>query len=376
MIHVPFLDLARIHAGMQRDLDEAFARVARSGRYLQGPETAGFEEEFAAMCDARHCVGVANGLDALRLCLRAWISNGRLEPGDEVVVPANSFVASALAVTESGLDVRLADVDPDTCNVTAATIADALTARTRVVMPVHLYGRLADPDAIRELCRARGLLLLEDAAQAHGARAASGCAGSLGDAAGFSFYPAKNLGALGDAGALVSNDESLAARVRVLGNYGAAQKYIHEYRGTNSRIDELQAALLRVKLRHLAAQNERRRAIAARYRAGIGHPLVRLPAAATPASAHVWHLFVVVTPDRAGLAAHLAANGIETLVHYPRAIHAQPAFRAHANKAPTPVADRLQHEVLSLPMSPALTDFEADRVIDAVNRWDRTPAIR
>ncbi len=344
--------------------------MLESGWFLRGAETRAFESEFAASTNAPHCVLVANGYDALRLALRAWVSLGRLEAGDEVVVPANSFIASALAVTDAGLQVRLADVDSATFNVSAASVAAAVTSRTRAVMPVHLYGQLADVESIRELCASRGLLLLEDAAQAHGARLGASSAGMFGHAGAFSFYPAKNLGALGDSGCLVTADPALAQRVRMLGDYGSTAKYEHELRGVNSRTDELQAAFLRIKLRRLERDNDRRRQIASRYRAAMAHPFVTLPRAPLQPSAHVWHLFVVTTPHRASLMRHLDSCGIGTMIHYPKAIHRLHAYRDIFPEPPSlPVADRLQDQVLSLPISPVMRDDQVDAVIDAVNSW-------
>jgi dTDP-4-amino-4,6-dideoxygalactose transaminase len=344
--------------------------VLRSGWFLRGEETRGFESEFAAFTGAPHCVLVANGYDALRLTLRAWVSLRRLRPGDEVIVPANSFIASALAVTDAGLEVRLADVDPATFNVSVESVAAAMTPRTRCVMPVHLYGQLADVVPIRALCAKNDLLLLEDAAQAHGARLGASSAGAFGDAAGFSFYPVKNLGALGDSGCVVTADPALADRVRMLGDYGSSAKYVHELRGFNSRTDELQAAFLRIKLQRLDQDNDRRRRVVLCYRAEISHPLVTLPEAPVEPSAHVWHLFVVATPHRASLIQHLETCGIGTMIHYPRAIHRQVAYAdMFARLAPPPVSERLQNEVLSLPISPVMTDDQVDAVIDAVNSW-------
>jgi dTDP-4-amino-4,6-dideoxygalactose transaminase len=369
VMRVRFLDVAAINARFEPDGSAAAARVIASGRYLFGPETAAFEREFAAFAGARHCVGVANGLDALRLVLRAWKGMGRLRDGDEVGVPANSFIASALAVSDSGLSVRFADVDTATFNLTRQTVEAALTPATRAVMPVHLYGQLADVRGIGTLCRERNLLLLEDAAQAHGAAAEGMSAGAFGDAAGFSFYPGKNLGALGDAGAVTTDDDALAEQVRILGNYGARRKYDHELAGANSRMAEMQAALLRLKLARLAQDNARRREIARRYVAQLAHPQVRVPTLAHEGSSHVWHLFVVRTPRRDALAEYLAREGIETLIHYPIALHRQAPYRHLAETAAVPVAEALQHEVLSLPISPVLTDADVDYVAERVNAW-------
>lgn len=369
---VPFLDLKGVNDRDAQEMRAAIDRVLESGRYLQGGENQAFAAEFAAWNGASHCVPLANGLDALRLALRGWLALGRLAAGDEVVVPANSFVASALAVSESGLAPVFADVDPATFNVTAATVGSALTNRTRAVMPVHLFGQIADIIAIHDLCRSRGLLLLEDAAQAHGASVGGVRSGAFGDAGAFSFYPSKNLGALGDAGALVSDDPQLADVVRALGNYGSTRKYHHDHLGTNSRLDELQAAILRIKLGRLDADNARRRAIAGRYSTEIAHPLVHTPAHPAEAAAHVWHLYVVTTPHRSELTEHLDRQGIETLVHYPCVIHQQLAYADSFDRIQLPVAERLQREVLSLPMSPVMTDDDVGRVIAAVNAWPGT----
>jgi len=369
---VPFIDLRAVNARFERQFRDAQARVLNSGWYLRGQETEAFEREFGAWNGSAHCVCVANGLDALRLVLRAWRSMHRIESDAEVVVPANSFIASALAVTEAGLRVRLADVDPATHNVSVDTVAAALTPRTRVVMPVHLYGQLADVAGLRALCDARGLLLLEDAAQAHGAGTTAARAGAFGDAGAFSFYPVKNLGALGDAGCVVTEDTALADRVRMLANYGSEVKYEHAVQGVNSRMDELQAAFLGIKLAALQDDNARRRAIAAMYCAEIRNPRVRLPVPPDPAGSHVWHLFVVTTDRRDALVRHLAGNGIDTMIHYPKAIHRQAAYAESLGGSVVPNAERLQHQVLSLPISPVMTDDEASRVIAAVNSWPET----
>ena len=354
-MHVPFIDLARINARFDTDLAAAYSRVLKSGRYLFGPETASFERAFAAWNGSTHCVTLANGLDALRLTLRAWMSLGLLAPEDEVVVPANSFIASALAVTECGLRVRFSDVSPDTFNMTVASLAAALTLRVRAVMPVHLYGQLAEIEPIRQLCRGKGLLLLEDAAQAHGARSGSTRAGCFGHAGSFSFYPVKNLGALSDAGCVVTEDPALAERVRVLGNYGSSRKYEHYFCGLNSRIDELQSAFLSVKLKRLDRDNARRRDIARRYRERLSSHFLRVPPEPPDPDSHVWHLFVITSPYRSSLRRHLEALNIETVIHYPRVIHEQPAYFGHVDRVDAPIAERLQHEVLRCPSVPCWT---------------------
>ena len=368
-LRVPFLDLKRVNDRDAKALNAAVQDVIRSGHYLFGPQLAGFESEYAAYCGTQWCVGLANGLDALRLTLQAWVSLGRLERGDEVVVPANSFVASALAVEQAGLAVRFADVARDSFNVSVESVDAAITARTRVVMAVHLYGQLAVTAQLRALCKRRGLLLLEDAAQAQGALLANERAGALGDAAAFSFYPTKNLGALGDAGCVVTSDAALAERVRAIGNYGSASKYDHRWPGINSRLDEVQAALLRIKLARLDEDNHARRRIAARYHEGIRHDAVSLPAPPSAGGAHVWHIYAVRARQRDRLVEHLAARGVETLVHYPCIIPRQPLYAGRYATEAFPVAEALQQEVLSLPISPVMDDASVDYVIDAINAW-------
>lgn len=369
MTSVPFLDLGKVNAPHGEALQAAAARVIAGGWYVQGEACEAFEQAFAAHAGVRHAIGVGNGLDALTLTLRACIDQGRLRPGDGVVVPANSFVASALAVTAAGLSPVLVDPDPDTFNLSPAAAERALDEGARAVMAVHLYGRIAPVEALAALCRDRGALLLEDAAQAHGAGLRGRRAGAWGAAAGFSFYPGKNLGALGDAGAATTDDDDLAARLRALRNYGSEVKYEHRLLGVNSRLDELQAALLGVKLPALDGENARRRGIAGRYLAEIRHPDVRLPIAPETADEHVWHLFVVRTGERDRLAAHLHARGVLTQIHYPIPIHRQACYAGRFDGAALPVAERLSREVLSLPMSPALTEEEVTRVVDGVNAY-------
>jgi dTDP-4-amino-4,6-dideoxygalactose transaminase len=373
---VPFLDLKAVNQRFRDDIAREIAGVLDSGRYLQGDANLRFAAQYAKWGDFGHCVPMANGLDALRLTLRAWITLGRLRPGDEVVVPANSFIASALAVTDSGLRLRFADVHPETHCLTRETVARSLTDATRVVMPVHLYGLIDGIHEIRELCRGSSILVIEDAAQAHGARLAGRHAGSFGDAGAFSFYPSKNLGALGDAGCMVTGDPDLAERVRSLGNYGSTRKYHHDHCGVNSRMDELQAVALAVKLRHLDADNARRREIASSYDERILHPAVRKPRHPADALAHVWHLYVVRVAHRESLATHLKSRGIETMVHYPTAIHRQPAYRDAYRSVTLPVSEQLQEEVLSLPISPVMTAEQVDRVVCAVNEWHAPQSVR
>jgi len=364
---IPFLDLNAINARDRDELIAAFTRVLDSGWYILGREVAAFEEEFARYCGVEHAVGVGNGLEALTLVLRAWRETGRLGAGDEVIVPANTYIATMLAVTEAGLTPVPAEPDLATCNLDPARIEEKITGRTRAILAVHLYGQTADMTAINAVASRHELAVVEDCAQAHGARHASRRAGALGHAAGFSFFPTKNLGALGDAGAVTTDDAELAGMVRLLRNYGSVRKYENPVRGLNSRLDEVQAALLRCKLKRLDEDNLRRRSIAERYLAGISNPHLVLPFVA-PGNEPVWHLFVVRAPERDRLQAHLQERGIGTLIHYPIPPHRQRAYAAW-NRHSYPVTERIHAEVLSLPLSPALGDREVAAVIDACNAW-------
>lgn len=370
--HIPFLDLKGINAALREELIEACARVIDSGWYIGGSELSRFEADFATYCGTRQCIGVANGLDALTLTLRAWKELGRLKEGDEVIVPANTYIASILAITENRLVPVLVEPDEASFNLCPRAAEAAITPRTRAILAVHLYGQLADMPALRDIAERHNLLLLEDAAQAHGASLGGRKAGSWGHAAGFSFYPGKNLGALGDAGAVTTSDDELAQTLRALRNYGSHEKYQNLYPGVNSRLDEIQAAMLSVKLRHLDAQTEQRRRIARHYLEGIRHPLIRLPQCPVEEQ-HVWHLFVVRTPHRDALQRHLAGQGVQTLIHYPIPPHRQPAYRQPAyrqwNDTKLPLTERIHEEVLSLPMGPALTRQDADAVVEACNQW-------
>ncbi|GLR46968.1 DegT/DnrJ/EryC1/StrS family aminotransferase [Sphingomonas astaxanthinifaciens] len=363
---IPFLDLGAATAELRAEIDEAMARVLDSGWYIGGGECERFEEDFAAYCGARHCVGVGNGLDALELSLRAC----EIGDGDEVIVASNTYIANWLAVTAVGATVVPVEPDPLTHNLDPALVEQAITPATRAIMPTHLYGQSADLDPLLALARKHGLRLIEDAAQAHGARYKGQRVGAHGDAVCWSFYPGKNLGALGDGGAVTTNDPELAAAIRRLGNYGSSRKYVNEVRGTNSRLDPLQAAVLGVKLRHLDAWNARRAAIARRYLAEL--PTERLILPVVPDFADpAWHLFVVTTPKRDRLQQQLADGGVQTLIHYPIPPHRQQAYADQAvATARLPVAERLAEEVLSLPIGPQLIEQEAARVIEAVRRVD------
>ena len=365
----PFLDLARLNLRDESALTDAFQRVLRSGWYVLGEEVGAFEAEYAAACGVAHAVGVGNGLDALTLILRGYLNLGRIEPGDEIILPDNSFIATALAVSEAGLQPVLVEPDARTFNICPSAVEAALSPRTRAIVAVHLYGQLADMQRLREVADRHALLLIEDAAQAHGARDdMERAAGSLGDAAGFSFFPVKNLGALGDAGAVTTSDALLADQVRLLRNYGSRQKYIHEAQGVNSRLDELQAALLRVKLSRLHSDAQLRRSIATQYQTSINNPWIQLPRMPAFAQQHVWHQFVIRTQRRDLLQTHLSNCGVPSMIHYPLPIHAQKAYDRLPNMD-FPVSSQLAAEVLSLPLSPVLAGAEVQLVIDACNSF-------
>lgn len=362
---VRFLDLEAINAVYAEKIEEALLRVARSGWYLRGKELRSFEEEYARYIGCRHAIGCGNGLDALRLILRAYMEMGVLREGDEVIIPANTFIASVLAVTDNGLKPVFVEPNEETLQIDDTLIEQAITPRTRVVMIVHLYGRCAYTEHVGELCRKYNLLLVEDNAQAHGARFNSRRTGALGHAAGHSFYPGKNLGALGDAGCVTTNDDELAAVVRALGNYGSEKKYVCKYAGYNSRLDELQAAVLAVKLPHLDEDNMRRASVAECYYKEVRNPLVRLPRYVDPVS-NVYHLFPVFCEERDRLRSYLMERGVETLIHYPIAPHQQNCYREYAHLS-LPVTERLHRTELSLPIGPFMAQDEVRMVIEAVN---------
>jgi dTDP-4-amino-4,6-dideoxygalactose transaminase len=360
---VPFLDLKSPYMELKPCLDAAYERVMRSGWYILGDECSRFEAAFAQYCGSKYCVGVANGLDALHLILCAW----GIGPGDEVIVPSNTYIATWLAVSYAGATLVPVEPELDTYNLDAARVAEAVTPRTKAILAVHLYGQPADMNGIRAVADAHGLKVIEDAAQAHGAVLGMNKAGNLGDAAGFSFYPGKNLGALGDGGAVVTNDAQLASSVRVLRNYGSRSKYENEVRGFNSRLDELQAALLSAKLPLLDEWNARRRTCAERYLEALSAvPELVLPAVrkkALPA----WHLFVVSHPRRDALQKHLADAGVGTLIHYPIAPHLSGAYQDCGWQRGTfPRAECCAARVISLPMGPHLSPQQQERVIERI----------
>ena len=363
---IKFLDLHKINERFRGELDAAAKRVLDSGWYLLGKENEAFEAEFAAYCGVKHAIGCANGLDALKLIIRAY----GFGPGDEVIAPANTYIASLIAISANGATPVLVEPDPGTYLIDPAKIEEKITPRTKAVMVVHLYGRVCEMGAIDVLAKKHGLKVIEDCAQAHGAYFGDRRVGNLGDAAGFSFYPGKNLGCLGDGGAVTTNDDELATKIRALRNYGSDVKYHFPYRGTNSRLDEIQAAWLRVKLPHLDADNARRAEIAARYCREIANSAVTLPSASDGSRqlSNVWHVFPVRTERRDEFQAYLTEKGIQTVIHYPIPPHRQPAY-SEWHGLELPITEKIHETIISLPISPVMADDEVAEVIDAVNAW-------
>lgn len=362
-MEVPFATLNRMHGALRDEMAEAFFRVYDKGDFVRSDECAAFEDEFAAYCGSSHALGVASGLDALVVALRAL----DIAAGDEVVVPANTFVATALAVSMVGARIVLVDPDERTCNMTASAFEAAITSRTKAVIPVHLYGQAAEVSEIAEVARQRGVRVIEDCAQAHGARYRGQHVGTFGDVGCFSFYPGKNLGALGDGGAVITEDAALAERMRALSNYGSKVRYHHLEKGMNSRLDEMQAAFLRVKLRHLDEYIVERQKIAEKYLEGIRHPAIRLPETGLDRN-HVWHIFAVRCEQRDELKSWLEAAGIGVNCHYPVTIADQEAY-AEDGLVATELARKLASEELSLPLYIGMTDEEIERVIERVNEF-------
>lgn len=364
---IDFLNLKNVNARYSEELKETCARVIDSGWYVLGKELESFEMKFSKYCGVKYTIGVANGLDALILVLRAWKEMGLLRDGDEVIVQANTYIASIMAITQNNLTPVLVEPDEDSFNLTVENIKRAITKKTRVILPVHLYGRISPMSEIMDIARENNLLVLEDCAQAHGAKFNNKISGNWGDAAGFSFYPGKNLGALGDAGAITTNNEELAKKIRALRNYGSHKKYENVYVGYNSRLDEMQAALLSVKLKYLDEDILIRQKIAARYNNEIKNKLIKLPEIQEQ-SEHVWHLYVIQCDHRESLQQHLTDNGVQTLIHYPIPPHKQEAYK-ELGAAYLPVTEKIHSRVLSLPMDPTLTDGDVSIVIRAVNEF-------
>ncbi len=365
---ISFLDLKKVNQQYSIEIEKAMQIVLHSGWYIKGQEVASFEKNFANYCGTKHCIGVANGLDALILIFRAYKELGILKDGDEVLVPVNTYIASILAITANKLKPVLVEPDPVTFNLSASNCEVKINPKTKAILAVHLYGQLANMQDLLILKEKYNLLLIEDAAQSHGAVGADGKkAGNFGDAAGFSFYPGKNLGALGDGGAVTTYNKELANIISFLGNYGSEEKYKNRYAGLNSRLDEMQAAILNVKLKYLDKDNARRRAIAKMYDEGINNPLIQKPLWSGKED-HVFHLYVIRTNERNVLQSYLKDCGIQTLIHYPIPPHKQRAYAQWINLS-FPITEAMHEEVLSLPMSPVLTDQEIDNVIKAINGY-------
>ena len=360
---IKFLDLEKINNRFRAEIDQRIKNILDCGWYLQGKENEAFSKNFAIYCGTKYALGVANGLDALNLIIKAY----GFSVGDEIIVPANTFIASILAVSQNGCTPVLVEPDINTYNINPDLIEAAITPKTKAIMVVHLYGQAVQMQKILELAKKYNLKVIEDAAQAHGAYYQGKRVGNLGDAAAFSFYPGKNLGAFGDAGGITTNDKELYEKVKAIANYGSDYKYHHIYKGVNSRLDEIQAGILDVKLKHLDDDNARRREIAKYYRENIKNPKIILPQTYDE-NAHVWHVFVVRCDDRTALQKHLEDNGIQTNIHYPTAPHKQGAYKEFESMNLT-ITEKIHQEVISLPISPVLTDDEVKQIVEVVNEW-------
>lgn len=369
---INFLDLKSINQQYQQELHDACKRVIDSGWYIMGKELESFEKNFSDYCGTKYALGVANGLDALTLVLRAWKELGKIKAGDEVIVQANTYIASVLAITENDLVPVFVEPDADSYNLSISNVKAAITNKTKVILPVHLYGQISPMSEIMALAKQHNLLVLEDCAQSHGATIDGIKCGNWGDAAGFSFYPGKNLGALGDAGAITTNDDELANTLKALRNYGSHQKYLNLFQGVNSRLDEIQAAMLNVKLKYLDKDTEIRQKIALTYLENINNPLIKLPFTSSEykqkIQSHVWHLFVIATKHRDALQAHLNNLGVQTLIHYPTPPHKQQAYKDF-NHLSLPITEAIHQEVLSIPIGPTMSENEIQHVINACNSF-------
>ena len=363
---IPFLDLKQVNAQYRKELIEVVTSVIDSGWYIQGEQVKTFEKEFASYCGSSHCIGVANVLDALILIFRAYKELGKLKEGDEVIVPANTYIASILAITENRLKPVFVEPDEQTYNLDPKLVERAITSKTKAILAVHLYGQLADMPAIIKIAKKHKLLVIEDSAQAHGASINGKKSGNWGDASGFSFYPGKNLGALGDAGAVTTDDEELAATIRALGNYGSSKKYKNSCKGINSRLDEMQAAMLRIKLKYLNNEIEKRRGVANYYLENIKNKNVILPVVSTNS---VWHLFVIRTQTRKELQKYLLDNKIQTLIHYPLPPHKQSAYKEWNNDT-YPITEKMHDEVLSLPISGVQDLKDTRKIVQIINDFN------
>ena len=365
---IPFLNLKKINSKYRDELIEEFSTFIDSGWYILGDRLSNFESQFAEFCNVKHCIGVANGLDALVLIIRAYKELGILKDGDEIIVPANTYIASILAITENRLIPVLVEPDVNSYTIDVTKIEENITSRTKAILPVHLYGQLCNMTAINSIAKKHNLLIIEDSAQSHGAVHNGKKSGNLGDASGFSFYPGKNLGALGDAGSITTNDSELAATINVLRNYGSEKKYFNQFQGVNSRLDELQAGLLSVKLKYLQAETEIRRSIANAYLEGINNTNLILPVVSDPDS-HVWHLFVLRTSNRDKFHQFLFDNGVQTVIHYPVPPHKQSAYKS-MNSLNLPITEEIHKTILSIPIDISMSDEDVNTVINACNRYN------
>ncbi|MCL4127292.1 UNVERIFIED_CONTAM: hypothetical protein GTU68_056677 [Idotea baltica] len=364
---IKFLDLQKINGIYEKELKEACSRVIDSGWYIRGKECEAFEQEFAKYCGTKYCVGVANGLDALILIIRAYKELGIFKTGDEIIVPANTYIASILAISANDLVPILVEPSPEDYLLDASKIEVAITDKTVAIMPVHLYGQTCQMNMVNTIAKLHGLKIIEDSAQSHGAFFADKRSGNLGDASGFSFYPGKNLGALGDGGAVTTNNKDLAGTIRALANYGSHEKYKNLYKGTNSRLDEIQAAMLRVKLAYLPDDIQARRGIANHYQTNIKNEKIILPMVRKQDN-HVWHVFVIKTEDRDKLQRYLLKNGIETVIHYPIAPHNQAAY-GELSKQDHPISEQIHKQVLSLPIGQHLSENDITRIVEVINEY-------
>lgn len=364
---IPFLNLQKINDQYSDEIQDAVNKVVSSGWYLQGEANKTFEKNYSNYIGTKHTIGVANGLDALRLILRAYIELGLMKEGDEVVVPINTYIASILAITDNNLVPIFVEPDPKTLQIDDNRIEQVISGKTKAIMIVHLYGKCSYTNKIGSLCEKYNLKMIEDNAQAHGCYFENVKTGAIGDAAGHSFYPGKNLGALGDAGAVTTNDDILASTIRALANYGSSEKYVSKYKGLNSRLDEIQAAVLNVKLKYLDRDIEARKSVARRYMSGINNPLVSIPAL-SDWSSHVFHLFPIFSKNRDELLQHLKAKDVQTLIHYPIPPHKQQCYKEY-NEMSFPITELIHNEELSLPISPIMSDEEITIVVNAINDW-------
>lgn len=364
---IPFLSLKKLNDKYSEEIQVAINQVIQSGWYLQGEANRTFEENYSNFIGTKHTIGVANGLDALRLIIKAYMEMGQIKEGDEIIVPANTYIASVLAITDNKLKPVFVEPDPITLQIDPNRIEEAISEKTRAIMIVHLYGKCSYTSHIGEICQKYDLKLIEDNAQAHGCYAGNKRTGSIGDAAGHSFYPGKNLGAFGDAGAVTTDNDQLALIIRALANYGSKEKYVCEYQGLNSRLDEIQAAILNVKLKYLDDDNEARRKVARRYINEIKHPLIHIPIL-EDWNSHVFHLFPVFTEKRDSFQAYLSDNGIQTVIHYPIPPHKQKCYKSF-NSLSLPITEKIHNEELTLPISPILSQEEISQIIESVNKW-------